>query len=72
MRKYADIYEETIYNALLGATDLTGQNFYYTNPLVTPTRASMACVSVLRGQHPAHAAHGADVDVCRRSATACT
>ena len=32
--KYADLYEETIYNALLGATDLEGKNFYYDNPLV--------------------------------------
>ena len=32
--KYADLYEETIYNALLGATDLVGKNFMYTNPLV--------------------------------------
>jgi DUF1680 family protein len=31
--KYADLYEETMYNALLGGTDLQGQNFYYTNPL---------------------------------------
>jgi hypothetical protein len=28
-----DNYEETIYNALLGSTDLTGNYFYYTNPL---------------------------------------
>jgi len=32
--KYADLYEETIYNALLGSTDLDGKNFYYDNPLV--------------------------------------
>lgn len=32
--KYADLYEETMYNALLGATDLAGKNFYYDNPLV--------------------------------------
>jgi len=32
--KYADLYEETIYNALLGATDLEGKNYYYDNPLV--------------------------------------
>ncbi|MGA2246847.1 MAG: beta-L-arabinofuranosidase domain-containing protein [Verrucomicrobiota bacterium] len=32
--KYADLYEETLYNALLGATDLDGQNFQYTNPLI--------------------------------------
>ena len=30
---YADLYEETMYNALLGSTDLAGRNFYYTNPL---------------------------------------
>jgi DUF1680 family protein len=32
--KYADLYEETMYNALLGATDLPGDNYTYTNPLV--------------------------------------
>jgi DUF1680 family protein len=32
--KYADLYEETMFNALLGATDLAGRNFMYTNPLV--------------------------------------
>lgn len=32
--KYADLYEETMYNALLGATDLDGKNYYYDNPLV--------------------------------------
>ncbi|MBO9681885.1 MAG: glycoside hydrolase family 127 protein [Flavisolibacter sp.] len=31
--KYADLYEETMYNALLGSLDLEGKNFYYTNPL---------------------------------------
>ena len=31
--KYVDLYEETMYNALLGSTDLAGVNFYYTNPL---------------------------------------
>jgi hypothetical protein len=30
--RYVDHYEETIYNALLGSTDLTGNYFYYTNP----------------------------------------
>ena len=33
--KYADLYEETMYNALLGSLDLEARNFYYTNPLVT-------------------------------------
>jgi uncharacterized protein len=31
--KYADLYEETFYNALLGALDLEAKNFYYDNPL---------------------------------------
>ncbi len=33
--RYADLYEETLYNALLGAVDLEGKNFYYQNPLDT-------------------------------------
>jgi hypothetical protein len=31
--KYADLYEESLYNALLGCMDLEGKNFYYDNPL---------------------------------------
>jgi DUF1680 family protein len=31
--KYADLYEETLYNAILGDFDLSGKNFTYTNPL---------------------------------------
>lgn len=31
--RYADLYEETLYNAILGDVDLDGQNFTYTNPL---------------------------------------
>jgi DUF1680 family protein len=46
--KYADLYEETMYNALLGATDLEGKSFYYTNPLIggrrTPWHACPCCV----------------------------
>jgi uncharacterized protein len=33
--KFADLYEETMYNALLGSVDLSGKNFYYQNPLDT-------------------------------------
>ncbi len=33
--RFVDLYEETLYNALLGSIDLQGQNFYYQNPLVT-------------------------------------
>jgi uncharacterized protein len=31
--RYADQYELTLYNALLGSMDLQGKNFYYQNPL---------------------------------------
>lgn len=31
--KHADLVEETLYNALLGSTDLEGQHYYYDNPL---------------------------------------
>jgi DUF1680 family protein len=31
--RYADLYEESMYNALLGSYDLEGKNFYYQNPL---------------------------------------
>jgi len=31
--KYADLYEEIMYNALLGSLDLEGKNYYYTNAL---------------------------------------
>jgi hypothetical protein len=37
--KYADLYEETMYNALLGSIDLDGNTFYYDNPLVGGRRA---------------------------------
>ena len=33
--KFADLVEETLYNALLGSIDLSGNNFYYQNPLVS-------------------------------------
>jgi DUF1680 family protein len=31
--RYADLYEESLYNALLGSIDLESKNFYYDNPL---------------------------------------
>ena len=37
--RYADLYEETMYNALLGSIDLPGRSFCYTNPLVDTERA---------------------------------
>ncbi len=33
--KYADLLEETMYNALLGSTDLEGRHYYYDNPIAT-------------------------------------
>jgi uncharacterized protein len=35
--RYADQYELTMYNALLGSADLEGKNFYYDNPLSSNT-----------------------------------
>ena len=47
--KYADLYEQTMYNALLGSVDLEGKNFCYTNPLVNSQRTAWhvcpCCVS---------------------------
>ncbi|MEH3120580.1 MAG: glycoside hydrolase family 127 protein [Sphingomonas phyllosphaerae] len=37
--RFADLYEETMYNALLGAVDLDGRTFTYTNPLIDTERA---------------------------------
>ncbi len=36
--RYADLYEQTMYNALLGGVDLEGKSFSYTNPLVNTQR----------------------------------
>ncbi|MDP6635403.1 MAG: glycoside hydrolase family 127 protein [Phycisphaerae bacterium] len=33
--KFVDLYEETLYNALLGSIDLPGKNFYYTNAMIS-------------------------------------
>ncbi|MBB6255075.1 glycoside hydrolase family 127 protein [Nitrospirillum iridis] len=38
--KYADLYEETMYNALLGSTALDGKTFCYTNPLLDTERTA--------------------------------
>ncbi len=38
--KYVDLYEDTLYNALLGAIDLTGAIFNYTNPLTGGNRTA--------------------------------
>ena len=37
--RYADLYEETLYNALLGSIDQHGTSFCYTNPLDRTDRA---------------------------------
>jgi DUF1680 family protein len=47
--RYADQYELTMYNALLGSTNLAGTVFYYTNPLDaneprTPWHSCPCCV----------------------------
>ncbi len=35
---YADLYEETLYNAILGSVDLDGEDYTYTNPLDSQQR----------------------------------
>ncbi|MCX8036936.1 MAG: glycoside hydrolase family 127 protein [Candidatus Sumerlaeia bacterium] len=47
--KYADLYEESLYNAILGSLDLEAKNFTYTNELDTnraryPWHACPCCV----------------------------
>jgi hypothetical protein len=47
--KYADLYEESLYNAVLGSIDLEGKNFYYRNLLNSkwaryPWHACPCCV----------------------------
>lgn len=37
--KYADLYEQTMYNALLGSVALDGKSYCYTNPLENTERA---------------------------------
>ena len=37
--KYADLYEQTFYNALLGGVALDGKSYCYTNPLINTERA---------------------------------
>ncbi|HSU18103.1 MAG TPA: beta-L-arabinofuranosidase domain-containing protein [Acidobacteriaceae bacterium] len=36
--KYADLYEQTMYNALFGGVALDGKSFCYTNPLINTER----------------------------------
>jgi len=50
---YADLYEETLYNALLGGLALDGKTFYYPNPLDARTpRADWAGVPCCVGNIP--------------------
>ncbi len=51
--KYADLFEQTLYNALLGALDLKGTEFFYTNPLSqTGTRSAWHSVPCCTGNIP--------------------
>ena len=60
--QYADLYEQTLYNAVYGSLDLAGKNFYYDNPLdETHGAVPVAQLPVLRRQHRAHDADAADL-----------
>ncbi len=51
--KYADLFEQTLYNALLGALDLEGTQFFYTNPLAqTGPRSAWHSVPCCTGNIP--------------------
>ncbi|MBL0171321.1 MAG: glycoside hydrolase family 127 protein [Gemmatimonadaceae bacterium] len=51
--KYADLFEQTLYNALLGALDLEGTAFFYTNPLAqTGPRSAWHGVPCCTGNIP--------------------
>ena len=62
--KYADLYEDTLYNAILGDVDLDAKNFTYTNPLDSD-RATLplAQLPLLRRKLPPHSPHAAHLDV---------
>ena len=62
--RYADLYEETIYNALLGATDLEGEQLLLHQPAGQHRAHALARLPLLRQQHLAHAAHDSDLDLC--------
>lgn len=51
--KYADLFEQTLYNALLGSLDLKGTEFFYTNPLSqVGTRSAWHSVPCCTGNIP--------------------
>lgn len=51
--KYADLFEQTLYNALLGALDKEGTRFFYTNPLAqTGDRSAWHSVPCCTGNIP--------------------
>ncbi|MEO7454923.1 MAG: beta-L-arabinofuranosidase domain-containing protein [Gemmatimonadaceae bacterium] len=51
--KYADLFEQTLYNALLGALDIEGTKFFYTNPLAqTGPRSAWHSVPCCTGNIP--------------------
>ena len=51
--KFADLYEQTLYNALLGALELDGSRFYYVNDLATSRpRAPWNSVACCTGNIP--------------------
>ena len=62
--KYVDLYEETMYNALLGSHGPRRQELLLHQPAGRQRRPrAVAHLPVLRRQHPAHPAHDADLDV---------
>lgn len=51
--KYAELFEQTLYNALMGSLDLEGTKFFYTNPLAqTGVRSAWHSVPCCTGNIP--------------------
>ena len=65
--RYADLYEDTYYNAILGDVDLDGEELHvYQRAGFQREALSVARLPLLRRQHPADAAAIADLDVFHR------
>ena len=65
--KYADLYEETLYNAILGSIDLRGKEFLLSQiPWIPAVALPLACLPVLRRQHSPRPAHASDLDVFQK------
>ena len=70
--RYADLMEETLYNAILGSVDLAGEELrLHQSARLRRSPLRLARVPLLRRQHSPHPLDATDVDLCHER-TACT